>query len=352
MAVKRANRTKSWQFQAYKVLESEYPWEGNTIRFIHLGATDSVNIYGPAYNLIYSFYCDRGGRIIRPVYFNYPSERGIMNDSIAPGKGGRFKWYFEGFLYSDAVRSTTDRQGETKMYYDSKGKDSLWIVHSSAKLRLMTWYRNGEDSLQRRWNERGALEYEKTNYSELTWDADQKLVKQAFDTLIRDKHVWCTKTWYATGVLESIAYHYFGQPCLTWKYYNEKGKLIEQARQGDLDKLWPGGIVVAEPEVFRFVEQQEDVVQQLKQQLNDKLAALLCRTKVKPKGTYQLQVKLDTSGKLILQKMEGADAELLQADMAAIFNQLSRAKPAKRNGRTYARLLQVSLVVKEKGNKQ
>ncbi|RYD94753.1 MAG: hypothetical protein EOP54_16955 [Sphingobacteriales bacterium] len=346
--LRRANRNKSWQFQSYSVMESEYQADGNTIRRIHKGKTDSIYVYRTNGKLLNSFLCDQDGLILSPLHLTYFAEGHYLTDSIVPGTGGHLNWYFNRLLYSNAVRLTEDRQGGTKRYYDSRGKDSLWMVHTSGKLRLMTWYHNGEDSVQRRWSGQGLLEYEKTSYTERVWNDNQKLLQYSFDTLIQKKTVKCEKIWHPTGALASVTYHYFGQHCLTWEYYNEKGELIEQSRQGDLGKLWPVATVEAPGEVYRVVEQHEEVIPLFKRELNLKLAELLCRTKVKPAGTYRLIVMLDNAGKLRLRSMEGIAAEVLQPDMATIFNQLSGAKPAKRNGRTYAQLLELTLKISTK----
>lgn len=346
--LKRANRNKSWQYQSYSVLESEYHADGSWIRRMHLGKADSIYVYDASGTLVNAFRCDRDGRILDPVRLNYANEGHFLSDSIIPGMGGFQNWYFNGHLYSEAVRLTEDRQGGTKRYYDSKGKDSLWSVHITGRLRLMTWYRNGKDSLQRRWDEQGRLEYEKDGHSELIWDASQRLVQRSFDTLIRDKNIKCTKTWYPTGILSSVTYHYLWTPCLTWKYYDEKGKLIQRIRKEDPDKIMPLGVGASSKEIFRNVEELEDVKQQLNQQLNHKLAELLCRTQVTPNGSYLLRVRLDASGKFTLRDMQGAYADIIKPEMETIFRELTGAKPAKRNGRNYARLLQVTLEVKAK----
>ncbi len=346
--LRRANRDKSWEFQSYSVLESEYQADGNTIRRIHKGKTDSVYVYNANRAPVNAFLCDQEGLILSPIQLNYVARGSSLTDSIVPGEGGHENWYFNNFLYSNAVRLTEDRQGGTKRYYDSRGKDSLWSVHTSGKLRLMTWYHNGKDSVQRRWTEQGQLEYEKTNYTELIWDAGQRLVQRSFDTLVRDKIIKCTKTWYPTGVLSSVTYHYLWQPCLTWKYYDEKGKLIQQIRKEDLDKVLPLGAGPAAKEIFRRVEQQEEVIPVFKRELNLKLAALLCRTQVKSNGSYLLRVRLDASGKFTLRDMQGAHADLLKPEMETIFRELAGAKPAKINGRAYTRELQVILEVKAK----
>lgn len=347
-AVKRANRNKSWQFNSYSVLESEYHADGSRIRRMHMGKTDSIYVYDASGTLVNAFRCDQDGRILDPVRLSYFNEGHFLSDSIVPGMGGFQNWYFNGHLYSEAVRLTEDRQGGTKRYYDSKGKDSLWSVHTAGRLRLMTWYRNGKDSLQRRWDEQGRLEYEKAGHSERIWDAHQKLVQRSFDTLVQDKVVQCKKTWYPTGVLASVTYHYFEQPCLTWKYYNEKGKLVEQVRQEDLDRLGPLGTVEAPQQVYRMVDQNEEVISLFKQDLNPQLSSLLCRTQVKPNGSYLLQVWMDVSGKLTLKDIQGAYADAIKPEMEAVFKKLPRARPAKKNGMPYARLLQVKLEVKPK----
>lgn len=348
---KRANRNKVWQFESYTVLESEYNIDGLVCRIVPAGAEDSVFLYAWDRSLIKSFLSDRHGHILTPLNLNYVENGYTLTDSIVPGSRGKLHRYFYGILYSDAVRLTENRLGETKMYYDKAGKDSLWIVHSGGKLQLRTWYRNGKDSLQRRWNYSGQLIYEKTKDTEQEWDADQKLMQKTFDTLIQDETVKCRKIWHPTGALASITYHYFDQPCLTWKYYNEQGKLIKQIRHEDLDKVSPV-VTVMHPEVmYTTIDQMEEVLPIFKHELNRKLAEMLCWTKLKPEGVYHMQVWLDPKGKLVLKSLQGAHAEALQPDMEAIFKQLSWAKPPKRNGIPYARLLQVNLVVKSKGKK-
>lgn len=349
---KRANRNKVWQFESYTVLESEHKVDNHVIRVVPAGAEDSVYLYAWDKTLIKSFLSDRYGRILTPINLNYVEDGYTLTDSIVPGSRGKVNRYFYGILHSDAVRLTENRLGQTKMYYDKAGKDSLWIVNSGGKLQLMTWYRNGKDSLQRRWNYSGQLIYEKTKDTEQEWNADQKLVLRTFDTLIQDKTVKCRKIWHPTGALASITYHYFDQPCLTWKYYNAKGKLIEQVRHEDLDKVSPVVAVMPPQAIYTSVDQMEEVLPIFKQELNRKLAELLCWTKFKPEGVYHMQVWLDPNGKLVLKSLQGADAEALEPDMVTIFNRLSGARPPKRNGRSYARLLQVNLVVKEKGDKQ
>lgn len=346
--LKRANRNKSWQFKSYSVLESEYHTDGNKIRRVHQGKTDSIYIYGANGELVTAFLCDQNGRILSPLRLNYVAEGSALTDSIVPGEGGHSNHYFNGLLHSENVRLTEHRLGGTKRYYDNRGKDSLWIVHTSGKLRLTTWYQDGRDSLQRRWNEQGQLEYEKTKYTEAIWDARQRLVQRSFDTLIRGKNIKCTKTWYPTGVLSSVTYHYRWTPCLTWKYYDEKGKLIQQIRKEDPDKIMPSGIGAPSKEIFRNVEELEDIKHQLNQQLNHKLAELLCRTQVTPNGSYLLRVRLDASGKFTLRDMQGAYADIIKPEMETIFRELTGAKPAKRSGRNYARELQVILVVETK----
>ncbi len=346
--LRRANRDKSWQFNSYSVLESEYHTDGNKIRRIHQGKTDSIYIYDANGELVTAFLCDQNGRILSPLRLNYVAEGSALTDSIVPGEGGHSNHYFNGLLHSEDVRLTEHRLGGTKRYYDSNGKDSLWSVHTSGKLRLMTWYRNGKDSLQRRWDEQGRLEYEKTGHNERIWDAGQNLVQRSFDTLVQDKVVQCKKTWYPTGILASVTYHYFEQPCLTWKYYNEKGKLVEQVRQEDLDRLGPLGTVEAPQQVYRMVDQNEEVISLFKQDLNPQLSSLLCRTQVKPNGSYLLQVWMDVSGKLTLKDIQGAYADAIKPEMETIFRELPRARPAKKNGTPYARLLKVTLEVKIK----
>lgn len=145
--LRRANRSKSWEFQSYSVLESEYQADGNTIRRIHKGKTDSVYVYSANGAPVNAFLCDQEGLILSPIQLNYVAWGSSLTDSIVPGEGGHSNHYFNGLLHSEDVRLTEDRQGGTKRYYDSRGKDSLWSVHTSGKLRLMTWYHNGKDSV-------------------------------------------------------------------------------------------------------------------------------------------------------------------------------------------------------------
>lgn len=349
---KRANANKSWQFESYTVLEKEYKMSGYLIRYIPRAAQDSVYLYDieKGKKLLSSFPVAKDGRILNPLSLEYPEDRRPYIDSIVPDMKGNSRKYFDQLLYTDGVRMTQDMFNGFKRYYDSRGQDSLYYVHyPDDSMLLISWFRDGKDSLHRRWNAKGTLIYEESGRITQRWNDEQKLIEKTFDTLIQGNTVECIKSWYPSGVLESVRYYYFDVACLSWEYYSEQGKLVRLVRKKRLDEISPE-VYAFDPPPIRAIEvRDEEVTQVFKQELNRKLSELLYRTKGKPEGTYQVQVWLEASGKLKLNKLDGEYADVIGPDIDTIFSELSGARPAKRNGRPYAQLLQLTLKVSDKG---
>lgn len=234
----------------------------------------------------------------------------------------------------------------------SGGADSLRLTQLKGYGREMTWYRDGIDSLKKRWNEDGSLVYESTLTSEKIWDGEQQLIQHTFDSLVHHKwRVRCQKNWYPTGILSSVIFHYWDTPCLTWKYYNEQGKLVKTVKHKALKGTpleYGVGIAPREEMIFAGVYQKEAVDAVFNNALNDRLAAILCQANVVLDGLYTLQVSVTADGTFIFKDIEGGYAEAIRTELAAFFNGLEKVKPAVRNGRPYTRLLQLTLAVKAK----
>lgn len=346
---KQANRDKVWRFESYTVLESEYRIEQNKIRIVHGAKEDSIYFQGQSSTIVSTFITDKEGRILSPVTFDYVEDGNMLTDSIVPGKKGKSKYYFDKLFYTDALLLKVDLIKNAEWYYNEKGQDSLLIVSFEGDVSLMSWFRDGKDSLERRWNAKGGLIYEKAGQITQKWNDEQRLIEKAFDTLIKGNTVECIKSWYPSGVLKSVRYFYFDVACLDWEYYNEQGKLVQLLRKKRLDEITPM-VYAIDPAPIRVIQvQDEDVAQVFKQELNRKLSEILCRTKIKPEGTYQVQVWLEASGKLILNKLDGEYADVIGPEMETFFRELTGARPAQRNGRPYAQLLQLTLKVSDKG---
>lgn len=346
---KRANANKLWRFESYTVLESDYLIDQNKIRIVHGAKQDSIYFQGQSSTLVSTFITNKEGRILSPVTFDYVEDGNMLTDSIVPGKKGKSKYYFDKLLYTDALLLKVDLMKNAEWYYNEKGQDSLLIVSFEGDVSLMSWFRNGKDSLERRWNDKGGLIYEKSGRITQKWNDEQRLIERAFDTLIQGNTVECIKSWYPSGVLKSVRYFYFDVACLDWEYYNEQGKLVQLLKKKRLAEISPE-VYAIDPAPVRVIQvRDEDVTQVFKEELNHKLSELLYRTKAKPEGTYQVQVWLEASGKLKLNKLDGEYADVVGPDIDTIFNELSGAKPAQRNGRPYAQLLQLTLKVSDKG---
>lgn len=325
---KQANAHKIWLFDSYTVLQSEYLIEQNKIRMVHGAKQDSVYFQGQSSTIVSKFITNKEGRILSPVTFDYVEDENFLTDSIVPGKKGRSKYYFNNLLYTDALLLKVDLMNNAEWYYNQKGQDSLLIISYEGDTSLMKWFRNGKDSLQRRWNDK------------------QQLVDQTFDTLIQGDRVLCTKSWHSSGALASVKYYYFDEACLNWEYYDEKGRLVRLEKKKKLDEITPVAYAIDPPPVKSTVVRREELTQLFKQELNRKLSELLYRTKAKVSGTYQVQVWLEASGKLVLNKLDGEYADVIGPEIETIVKELSGARPAQRSGRPYAQLLQLELVVK------
>ena len=328
---KRANRDKVWLFESYTVLQSEYLVEQNKIRMVHGAKQDSVYFQGQSSTIVSKFITNKEGRILSPVTFDYVEDGYLLTDSIVPGKKGRSKYYFNNLLYTDALLLQVDLMKNEEWYYNPKGQDSLLIVSFEGDTSLVKWFRNGKDSLQRRWNDK------------------RQLVEQTFDTLIQGDRVLCTKSWHPSGKLASVKFYYFEEPCLNWEYYDEKGRLVRLEKNKRLDEIAPIAYAIDPPPVKSFEVQKEKVTELFKGALNRKLSKILCRTSIKPEGSYQVQVWLEASGELSLNKLDGESAAVIGPEMETFFRELSGAKPAQRNGRPYAQLLELTLKVTDKG---
>ncbi len=327
---KRANRDKVWLFDSYTVLESEYRIEQNKIRMVHGAKQDSVYFQGQSSTIVSKFITNKEGRILSPVTFDYVEDENLLTDSIVPGKKGKSKYYFNKLLYTDALLLQVDLMKNEEWYYNPKGQDSLLIVSFEGDTSLMKWFRNGKDSLQRRWNDK------------------HQLVEQIFDTLIQGERVLCTQSWHPSGKLASVKFYYFEEPCLNWEYYDEKGRLVRLDKKKRLDEITPIAYAIDPPLVKSFEVQKENVTELFKGALNRKLSEILCRTSIKPEGDYQVQVWLEPSGKLILNKLDGEYADVIGPEMETFFRELSGARPAQRNGQPYAQLLELTLRVSTK----
>lgn len=328
---KRANRNKVWLFESYTVLESEYRIEQNKIRMVHGAKQDSVYFQGQSSTIVSKFITNKEGRILSPVTFDYVEDGNLWTDSIVPGKKGKSKYYFNNLLHTDALLLQVDLMNNAEWYYNPKGQDSLLIVSFEGDTSLMKWFRNGKDSLQRRWNDK------------------QQLVEQTFDTLIQGDRILCIKSWHPSGRLASVKYYYFDEACLTWEYYDEKGRLVRLEQKKRPDEITPMVYAIDPPLVKNFEVQKENVTELFKRELNRKLSEILCRTSIKPEGTYQVQVWLEASGELILNKLDGEYADVIGPEMETFFRELSGARPAQRNGQPYAQLLELTLNVSDKG---
>lgn len=349
----KANRNKLFRFDAYKVIESEYQIEKSTIRVTHRTALDSVHIYSPDGQLAVALNVQKNGLISSPVRLNYVVNGLRLTDSVVPDGGRRrSNAYFENLLSSNSVLWTADPQAGTMTYYGIGGQDSLSITDLKGQGREIIWYKDGMDSLKKRWNEAGSLEYERTLTSEKIWSAEQQLIQHTFDSLVHDKWpVRCQKNWYPTGILSSVTFHYRDTPCLTWKYYNEQGKLTRMVKHKALKgtPVYSGvGIIPMEERFFPTVYQEDPVNSVFTEVLNYRLAALLCRANVALDGVYTLQVDRTSAGVFIFKSIEGLHAAEIQADLARFFNGLEKVRPAIRNGRPYAQLLELTLKVKPK----
>lgn len=330
IAKKRANRDKVWRFESYTVLESEYRIEQNNIRIVHGAKQDSVYFQGQSSTIVSKFITNKEGRILSPVSLDYVEDENLWTDSIVPGKKGRSKYYFNNLLYTDALLLKVDLMNNAEWYYNPKGQDSLLIVSYEGDTSLMKWFRNGKDSLQRRWNDK------------------QQLVEQTFDTLIQGDRILCAKSWHPTGKLASVKYYYFDEACLTWEYYDEKGRLVRLEDKKKPEEITPMVYAIDPAPVKSLEVHSENVAGLFKEELNRKLSEILCRTSIKPEGTYVVQVWLESSGKLILNKLDGEYADVIGPEMETFFRELSGARPAQRNGRPYAQLLQLILKVSDK----
>ncbi len=347
----KANRHKLFRYNGYQAIESEFYIEENTVKFVHKDTFDSVYIYKPDQQLIVALQLHKNGDISSPLSLTYVANGLELTDSVVPD-GGRRKLnsYFEGLLSSNSVLWTADLKGGAKTYYAIGGADSLRITRLKGYGREMTWYRDRLDSLKKRWNEAGNLEYERTLISEKIWNEEQQLVQHSFDSLVHNKwRVRCQKNWYPTGILSSVTFHYWDTPCLTWKYYNEQGKLVKTVKHKALKGTpveYGIGIAPREEMIFRAVYQKEAVDVVFNKVLDERLATLLCQADVELEGLYTLQVSVTAGGTFIFKDIEGTHAEAIRTELAAFFNGLEKVKPAVRNGRPYTRLLQLTLTVK------
>lgn len=347
----KANRNSLFRFNTYKAIGSEYRIEEKIIKVIYKDTLDSAYIYQPDKQLVAALQLQGNGLINSPVSLDYVANGLRLTDSIVP-HGGRRKLnsYFEGLLYSHSVLWTANDNAGTKIYYGIGGQDSLSITNLKEDGREMTWYSSGLDSLKKRWNEAGSLVYERTLTSEKIWNGEQQLIQHTFDSLVQHKwRVRCQKNWYPTGSLSSVTFHYLNSPCLTWKYYNEQGKLIRTIKHKALKGTpveYGIGIVPREEMIFRAVYHKEAVDVVFNKALNDRLAALLCQTNVALEGFYTLKVYVTNSGTFIFKDIEGVNADAIRTELVAFFNGLEKVKPAVMNGRPFTRLLQLTLEVK------
>jgi len=349
----KANRKSLFRFNTYKAIGSEYWIEEKIIKVIYKDTLDSAYIYQPDKQLVAALQLQKNGLINSPVSLGYVANGLRLTDSIVPHGGKRkLNSYFEGLLFSHSVLWTANDNAGTKIYYGIGGQDSLRITNLKEDGHEMTWYSSGLDSLTKRWNDAGSLVYERTLTSEKIWDGKLQLIRHTFDSLVQHKwRVRCQKNWYPTGNLSSVSFHYLNAPCLTWKYYNEQGKLIRTVKHKALKGTpveYGVGIVPREEMVFRSVYQKEAVDVVFNKALNDRLAALLCQTNVALEGFYTLEVYVMNSGTFIFKDIEGANADAIRTELAAFFNGLEKVKPAVMNGQPFTRLLQLTLEVKAK----
>ncbi|MBL7705957.1 MAG: hypothetical protein JNM21_10485 [Taibaiella sp.] len=347
----KANRNKLFRYDSYKAIASEFQVEPYTISFIYKDKGDSIYIHNAGEQLIAALEVDKNGTINSPVSLDYVAKGLKLTDSIVPG-GERRKLnaYFEGLLSSNSVLWTADRNAGRKLYYGIGGQDSLSITDLKERGREMTWYSSGLDSLKKRWNEAGNLVYERTLTSEKIWDEQQQLIQHTFDSLVQNKwRVRCKKSWYPTGILSSETFHYWDTPCLAWKYYNERGKLVRTVKHKTLKGTpveYGIGIVPPREEmIFRAVYQKEAVAVVFNNALNDRLATLLCQATVALEGIYTVRVNVTDDGAFVFKDIEGLHAAAIGSELAAFFYKQAKVKPAVRNGRPFGQLLKLTLKV-------
>lgn len=347
----KANRNKLFRYDSYKAIASEFQVGPYTISFIYKDKGDSVYIRNAGEQLIAALEVDKNGTINSPVSLDYVANGLKLTDSIVPG-GERRKLnaYFEGLLSSNSVLWTADPKAGAKIHYAIGGVDSLRITQLNRYGREMTWYRDGLDSLKKRWNEAGNLVYERTLASEKIWDEQQQLIQHTFDSLVQNKwRVRCQKSWYSTGILSSEIFHYWDTPCLTWKYYNERGKLVRTVKHKTLKGTpveYGIGIVPPREEmIFRAVYQKEAVDVVFNKALNDRLTTLLCQATVALEGIYTVRVNVTGDGAFVFKDIEGLHAAVIRSELATFFNRQAKVKPAVRNGKPFVQLLQLTLKV-------
>lgn len=349
----KANGDKLFRYEAYKTIASEFQVGQNRISFIYKDMLDSVYIYNAGEQLIAALEVAKNGTINSPVRLDYVANGLKLTDSIVPGDGRRkLNSYFEGLLSSNSVLWTADDKAGTKIYYGIGGLDSFKVIKQNGHALEMIWYRSGLDSVTKRWNEAGNLVYERILTSEKIWDENQQLIQHAFDSLVQNKWlVRCRKNWYPTGILSAVTFHYWDTPCLTWKYYNEQGKLIRTVKHKALRGTPVGygtGIMPREEMFFQAVYQKEAVDVVFNQALNDRLAVILCQAGVALEGVYTLQVNVTSEGTFVFKGIEGLHAATIRSELADFFNRQEKVKPAVRNGRPFSCLLQLTLEVKAK----
>lgn len=356
----KANRNKVFTYQKYQRLEMyTSAGEFSLKRVVRANSLSKDTVFVYRNEVLEHQFATNYANILGATRIEY-FEKGILYSDSVADRGEAFdgngKVYFNGFLVANNRYSTTDLNANTTMYFDKRGNDSLWLENGKdGSIKLKKWFQDGWVSKQQKWNAAGRMIYDKSDAFEKSWDDDGALLQHSFDTVIQQKPLQCHKTFFKSGVLSSITYTRFDVPCLTWKYYNEKGKLVKTIQKASLDKT-PYGEVrnmpVSEFPFYHIVVQSEDCNKVLNIDLHQKLAALLCSTDVVLDGSYQMTAYLDETGKFVFIDVEGQNASAISKSLMDIVDHLPAAQPHKVMGKGMTLKILINLEIVKVNSKK
>ncbi|WP_300664950.1 hypothetical protein [Fluviicola sp.] len=248
---------------------------------------------------------------------------------------------------------------------------SHWTFYSTGILSGVN-YKDlyDEDSLSLQWSESGILRLKKQknreyHYSETgflqsvssTNGAEYKAVyynngiiqRLSCDTIIKNQIVQYIADYSVKGVLLKESWLKGGEPCETWREYDQTGKLIKTVRHTPLVEFssvidYVAVPLEAPPVFLTYVEELADYPggqAVLFRKLETDFIRVFYTGRTPLEGPYTIRFEVNEDGMIKFLDITGLHAENIQSSVKTIMEKLPRWQPGKSNGK---RVKQITLL--------
>jgi len=338
--------------------------ESKTIEVQYAKDSDRVNLYEHGYPTV-SFQI-KGVEVISTHYIDYHKNGRIRTiDSIGAGPGGHTKNYI--FLFSShhiwlsrsyypngqlATRTRYRPDGGSafldEWYSNGSPKSTTAYSHQHTVLKTMRWDSSGvlrqllADSIELLYYPNGVLQSRSTTrwpHTTVHYSEAGIMRELAYDTLIGKALCMHKKTYSANGILQSLEYYSNAGPCLNWSFYTPEGILKQRIDKGPvlMNANPPEEAHQFDPPEYPFiqVEQQPEFpggYAKFRGYMHNGLADVLCRCDVALKSSFQLRIRIESSGRVTCSGSYGALPGNLSSLLHALIEQMPQWNPGKRQG--------------------